>query len=132
VENNRNYIVYIITCNNDNYTYIGITCQAPELRLQQHRKSKARIGNYIRKYKYENYKPIPDIEFCLCSPSGEIFCGENLQKFCKENNLCYTYVRRMVKGSRGEGNPIYKRYKSRKGWSVFSRDSNSGGKSAEV
>lgn len=278
MENNRNYIVYIITCNNDNYTYIGITCQAPELRLQQHRKSKARIGNYIRKYKdekmnilysnlskedayqkefelvpktqklreennflnlvqggkiierqtteeakkrksekisetilrkfredtkyknrvlegmisrykkienrkpfelidangkiwthvscslaelcrehgiaatnmskllkekifylkgfrlkkYENYKPIPDIEFCLCSPSGGVFCGENLQKFCKENNLCYTYVRRMVKGSRGEGSPIYKRYKSHKGWSVFSRDSNSGGKPAEV
>jgi hypothetical protein len=266
MKNDKTYIVYIITCNNDEYRYIGITCQTLERRFDQHKRSKARIGNYIRKYKdakinilysnlskeeayqkeydlvpktqelreqnnflnlvqggkiiervlsedveerkrkkisdtikkklsedieyrtkivekitswnkriearkqfelvdingkiwthndcslaelcyrhniaqtnmskllqekifylkgfrlkkYENYIPIQDTEFCLKSPTGEIIYGKNLQKFCRENDLCYTYVRRMIKGSKGEGNQIYKNYKSHKGWTVFS------------
>jgi len=66
----------------------------------------------------KDYVPNIFMKFKLKSPTGETFEGENLSAFCKIHGLYSLYVGRMIKGRRGIGPKIYKRYKSHRGWTV--------------
>jgi hypothetical protein len=72
----------------------------------------------FRLLKNKDYCPTLTMDYCLIHEDGTIVSGNNVEKFCKENKLSSTYIRRMIKGAYGKGPKHYKRYVSHKGWKV--------------
>lgn len=58
----------------------------------------------------------------LSDKDGNLHHVENINLFCKNYNLDYSYIRKMIKAS--EGDEKYKKYKSYKGWIVYLNQSN--------
>lgn len=46
-------------------------------------------------------KPKPHLckQFQIINPEGKVIDGVGIKKFCKENNLSYGYIRKVLKGT---------------------------------
>ena len=79
---------------------------------------KKRFSNPNEIKKYQNYWKSLEKEYSLIAPTGEIFIGQNLAKFCSEQNLNYGH---MVQVNLGKVKS-YKKWRSTKPWIKTTKD----------